>query len=292
MKAQHVSLESLLKAAWGPTGDHPLVVRVKHLSRPTNGVFSGSKRYLMLAALCVTSVSAAIMFSRTQIIHNITDDTFRIANAAELQLIEAVKTGDHDTVLSLLEDGIDPNINIAPFGTPLIIAAQHGDLTLLDMLIGAGAKINYAARGRGFPLLAAVESGDQRAVEYLLKLGAQPNARVIENDASPLVTAARLGKTKIVTTLLDYNANPNMVVDDEGTALIAASAAGQSQIVDLLIKNNAEIDRSVWVERKRRDGSRFHETTTAIEEAEVAQHNELSEYLKDKTQMKPLSAPP
>jgi hypothetical protein len=292
IKAQQVCFDSFLKTAWGPTGAHPLVVRVKQLSQPATGVLSGPKRYLALAVLLIVSATATIVISPIQIVDNITHYSVSTASVGERRLIEAVETGDHDAVWSLLEDGIDPNINIAPVGTPLIIAAYRGDIKLIDMLLGAGAQVNYAVRGRGFPLLAAIEAGDHATVEYLLSLGARPDARVIENDTSPLVTAARLGEADIVAALLDHKANPNMVVDDEGTALIAASASGQSQIVDLLIQNDAQINQSALVERKTLGGKRFYERTTALIEAKRAQRKQLSEYLRDKTETTSHTAPP
>ena len=292
VKAQQVCLDSFLKTAWGPTGDHPLVVRVKQLSLPATGVLSGPKRYLTLTVLFIVFAIAANLVSPIQIVSDITNYSVNTASAKELRLIEAVETGDHDAVLSLLKDGIDPNINIAPVGTPLIIAAHRGDIKLIDMLIGAGARVNYAARGRGFPLLAAVEAGDHATVEHLLSLGARPDARVIENDTSPLVTAARLGEANIVATLLDHKVDPNMIVDDEGTALIAASASGQNQIVDLLIQNDAKVNQSALVERKTPDGHRFFERTTALIEAERTQRKQLSEHLRNKTQTTSHTAPP
>ncbi len=292
MKAQHISYDNLLRATWAPNGDHPLILRVKQLTQPIDGLLTGAKRYFILTSLFVVFTIVAIMLSPFQTVNTIIDNALHTASVEEYQLVKAVTVSDHETVLNLLNRSVDPNINISPFGTPLIIASEAGDIALIKMLVNSGANVNYASRGQGFPLLAAIEGGNQRAVNYLLSLGAQPNVRVIENDTSPLVTAARLGKIEIATILLEHSANPNMIVEDEGTALIAASAAGQIQMVDLLIRNEANIHQSALVERRNRDGSQFHELTTAFEEAKRTNHQHLSKYLGGKVQNSSLMTSP
>ncbi len=290
LKAQHVSYDGLLKAAWKPAGAHPLVARVMQLGRPVDGALSGVKCRVAIVGLLMIISGTVAFLSPFQRVYHITDGALSIASADERRLIELVQAGRVALVQGLLETGLDPNVNILPYGTPLIIAARNGDIDLMAILVNAGADVNYAARGQGFPLLAAVESGHERAAKYLLSLGARSNARALENDASPLVTAAKQGNTKLITTLITYGADPNMTVEDEGTALIAASMAGQDKAVDLLVKQGADVNQKAYVERQHIDGDRnsnrnggqnggrYHEPTTARIEAQRGNHKMISDY--------------
>jgi beta-lactamase regulating signal transducer with metallopeptidase domain len=295
LKAQHISYDGLLKAAWKPAGAHPLVARIMQLGRPVDGVLSGVKRRMAIVGLLIIIGSAVVFLSPFQRVYHIADGSLGIASADERRLIELVQAGRSALVQGLLETGLDPNVNIPPYGTPLIIAARNGDTDLMEILVRAGADVNYAARGQGFPLLAAVESGHERAAKYLLSLGARSNARALENDASPLVIAAKQGNTKLITALITYGADPNMTVDDEGTALIAASMAGQAKAVDLLVKKGADINQQAYVERQYieggRNGGRYHEPTTARIEAQRGNHKTISDYFMSREKVG-LSDPP
>ncbi|WP_031513103.1 ankyrin repeat domain-containing protein [Desulfofalx alkaliphila] len=58
-----------------------------------------------------------------------------IININEDSLIEAVKNGDAESVKLLLELGIDTNIEIKNGLTPLMIAAERGDIEVVKLLV-------------------------------------------------------------------------------------------------------------------------------------------------------------
>ena len=54
----------------------------------------------------------------------------------------AVKHAKHEMVKYLIEKGIDVNIKDTQYQTPLIIAVQNGDESMVKLLLDLGAKIN------------------------------------------------------------------------------------------------------------------------------------------------------
>ena len=60
--------------------------------------------------------------------------------------------------------------------TPLLFAAQQGDIDSVRMLLAAGADLEYAAPDDGTALLVASASGQEAAAIFLLERGANPNA--------------------------------------------------------------------------------------------------------------------
>jgi uncharacterized protein len=60
--------------------------------------------------------------------------------------------------------------------TPLLFAAQQGDLESAQILIAAGAKVDDPAPEEGTPLVVAAHSGREKLALFLLEKGANPNA--------------------------------------------------------------------------------------------------------------------
>jgi ankyrin repeat protein len=70
-----------------------------------------------------------------------------------------------------LQDNIDRYIGDGH--TLLTSAAQAGDLALMEVLIGLGARLNMPAANGDMPLMAAVKAGQWNAAIELLNLGAR-----------------------------------------------------------------------------------------------------------------------
>ena len=80
----------------------------------------------------------------------------------------------------------------------------------------------------------ASQNGHSRIVSVLLNDNADPN---LSRDDG---TAPLIGNSRIVSVLLNANADPNLCRDDGTTPLIIASRKGHSEIVCLLLKANAD----------------------------------------------------
>ena len=87
-------------------------------------------------------------------------------------------------------------------------------------------------------LMTATYHGNYKIVESLLQNNANPNI-VDVNDCTSLIFAAQNGHYEIVQLLLDKGADPNIASKNGNTSLIAAAQEGHDKIVELLLKNEA-----------------------------------------------------
>lgn len=113
--------------------------------------------------------------------------------------------------------------------TPILFAAQQGDIETVAALLAAGADINDRTEEEGTVLLVAIASGHEKLAAWLINKGADPNAvdangitalhfalmRGLHNLAGMKVAPSdRVGwirdnMPEIVKMLLDKGANPN-----------------------------------------------------------------------------------
>ncbi len=116
------------------------------------------------------------------------------AAGREVPLIEAVKKGDAIAVRALMRTA-DVNASEADGTTALHWAVHRDDLTMTELLIGAGAKVTATNRYAVAPLALACENGNAAIVERLLTAGADVN-QALPGGETPLHTAARTGIIK------------------------------------------------------------------------------------------------
>ncbi len=192
------------------------------------------------------------------------------------QLVKAAGKGDVATVKRLLAAGADPNapapnpnvletpvwaavlrrkpqviqlladagadLNTGFPYTPLVVAAEWGNLELLRALIAGGADVNRADRSDQTPLLMAVGEGKAAIVEELLKAGADPNFvakkrnyEVITNY-SPIEYATITGR-KAITKLLVAAGGGGKTLP----AMLMCTAAGKGDLAT--VRKSLEKDR-------------------------------------------------
>jgi ankyrin repeat protein len=128
--------------------------------------------------------------------------------------------------------------------TPLMIAAENGEIATVRNLLASGSNVNEKNYGGSTPLIYAASRGQLEVVRLLLSKGAGPNLCADENMC-PLWYAARHGSYDTVKTLLDAGANAKVnpsINALEHPALHLAAARGHVNIVTLLINHGAEID--------------------------------------------------
>ena len=175
---------------WTGRGKHPFVERIQAIQLEA---LNGPKKPNSLVAFCMIAAvtMAASIPDWKNWLGGMVPAISSFASDDEMALITAARTGDFTETEKLLAQGVNPNISISPYGTPLIIAASNGDTRMAEVLIAHGAKTNLAARGQGFPLLSAVEQENISLVTQLLHSGAAVNALVPEMDASPLTSSSK-----------------------------------------------------------------------------------------------------
>lgn len=258
-----------LNAFWLATSESALKQRVKMLCASNQASPSAKAICItVLIVMCSLGIGLASGLRNNPVALPVFSQLPRIATVQEQALLTAVQEDDISYTITLLKSGVDPNVSIPPLGTPLIVASRAGNLDMVKVLVSGGSRINVGSRGQSFPLFASIENEHAQVAAYLLSEGAQPNALVLEQDASPLSIASQNGSLNMVKLLLDHGADPNLDVDDEGTPLIAAATSGQLNVVEVLIQAGADVKRSAAVERHtpttRHAG---HTNTTALAEA-------------------------
>jgi len=159
------------------------------------------------------------------------------------QLLSAAKSGDTETVKSLLEKGADVNakgdIGTNIFfheATALMWASAKGQTDTIKLLLDKGADINAENFIGSTALMWAAGHGDTNVVQLLLDKGADINAKGGFLGGTALTHAVYNGQTDMVKFLLDRGAKNN------GDALTAAAQQGQTDIVKLLLDKGADIN--------------------------------------------------
>ncbi|MCK0070844.1 M56 family metallopeptidase [Kordiimonas laminariae] len=274
LHAHRELVPNALNCFWSGREKHPFVERIQAIQLEA---LNGPKKANNLLALGTISIVtlAAVLPDWNKQLRQITPSIATFASTDQLALISAAQKGDTIEAAKLLKSGVNPNISISPYGTPLIIAASRGDTKMAETLMAHGAKADLSARGKGFPLLSAVEREDIALVAQLLKNGATINALVPEMDASPLATAAKIANPDMVSLLLAHKADPNMPVDDEGSALIAAVSSGKLEIVEMLVRAGANTKAVGRLE----ESNHQERHTTALKEAKRQKRNDIERYL-------------
>jgi ankyrin repeat protein len=161
--------------------------------------------------------------------------------AADLRLLEAVRSGNRPAIQTLLQQRVDVNAPEPDGTTALHWAARLDDLQTVTQLVRAGAKAGAANRYGVTPLHLACVNGNAAIAEALLNAGADPNTALPDGE-TPLMTAARTGRVETLKVLLDKGAAPNAKEPVRGqTALMWAAAEGNAGAIRLLVQKGADV---------------------------------------------------
>ena len=141
-------------------------------------------------------------------------------------VMHAALTGDTARLRALLRDraavnGGQPD-GVSCGETPLMIAAEMGNLQCMDILIKAGADVNSKAQGGHTALNVAVWRNNVQAVNKLTRAGANVNS-VNLYGRTALFHAARHGYHQCVKVLIEAGADVNLVDHSGETPLMATS---------------------------------------------------------------------
>ncbi len=162
---------------------------------------------------------------------------------AEQSLVDAVRHGDHATLLSLLDrKDIDVDADRGDGSTALAWAAYSDDEHAVDLLLRAGADVDKASGFHGVTaLMLACANGNSKIVAKLIDAGADPN-KAQRNGETPLMTCADAGALDGARALVRAGADVNAKEGtDDQTALMWAVASRQGKLVRLLVKHGANV---------------------------------------------------
>jgi ankyrin repeat protein len=165
--------------------------------------------------------------------HIFTQSTMRVA------LLEGAATGDEFIVRQMLTRGIDISTADDSHRTSLWLAAEMGQLDVVQLLLKMGANIETKSKDGITPLMAAVsEMGRNDVVQQLVAHGADLEAEDIEGR-TPLVRAAAAGNVDAVRLLLQRGTGTDVHQQGGWKALLIALGKGFSDIVQVLRGNGA-----------------------------------------------------
>ena len=178
--------------------------------------------------------------------------TASLAAAATPPLVEALKTGDHETALELARHKDAAAAAEADGTTALHWAVRQDDLEVTDRLLGAGADVAAANRYGITPIHLAAVNGNAAMLKRLLDAGADVNT-VGKDGETTLMTAARAGHVDAARLLIERGATVDAREAWHGqTALMWAAAQGHPAMLGVLLEHGADVNaRSTTEEWER-----------------------------------------
>ncbi|KAM4724216.1 kinase D-interacting substrate of 220 kDa B isoform 2-T4 [Anableps anableps] len=149
--------------------------------------------------------------------------------------------------------------------TPLMVAAELGNLEIVQELIRRGATVNMDDVDCWTALISAAKEGHIEVVRELL----ENNANLEHRDMggwNALMWAAYKGRTEVARLLLEKGANPNITGQYSVYPIIWAAGRGHAEIVHLLLQEGAKVNCSdkygttplIWASRKGHYDSVMH----------------------------------
>lgn len=171
----------------------------------------------------------------------------RIEVDMEEQLIQAAERKDVDTILRLIEEGVDINTQDSDGRTSTMIATYNNDTESAKILINAGADVNIQDDMKNNPFLYAGAEGYLDILKLTIKAGADPS---ITNryGGTALIPASEHGYVDVIKELLTKTDMDINHVNDLGwTAMLEAIILNngdgkQQQTVQLLIDHGADVN--------------------------------------------------
>ena len=169
---------------------------------------------------------------------------FLLANGAQVDapyggetaLFSALHHRRQDLLKLLIEAGADVNVRNAQGYTPLMIAAQDDNLSLVRFLHGAGARFSSPQE----ELLYMASDGSVDDIRRILAQGTNVNWHY-GGGVTPLIAAAQNGQTAAVKCLLAAGAKVNDFDTQNDTALMFAIKSQHQSTIQALIDGGADV---------------------------------------------------
>ena len=154
-------------------------------------------------------------------------------------LMTCARTGSVDAVRELLDHGARVNEQERVWGqTALMWAIAERHPHVVATLVAAGADIGHRSHGGFTPLLFAAQQGDVESAGILLDAGIDVN-EVGADGSAALLVATESGHTDMVRFLLDAGADVHAIGTGR-TALHAAVQAARPDIATVLLDSGAD----------------------------------------------------
>ena len=160
----------------------------------------------------------------------------------ETILMIACECGHIDIILTLLENGADPNIcdndgNNALHYALLTSSSEDNTIDIIQKLLSRNVNVNVQNKKKVTPLMIASEKGYTEVLSLLLEPKADPDITDSKGDTALMRTSAN-GKSEAVALLLmAYEANPSVINYYGSTALRHAANNGHIEVITVLLSN-------------------------------------------------------
>ncbi len=156
-------------------------------------------------------------------------------------LFTAAKEGHEEAVATLLRSKrTDVNVLNRKGVSPLSIAAQRGNLLIVEMLIKSGADVNVEGHNGATALIHASHFGYVDIVKVLLRANADVDKRNFKGTTA-IMRASQEGKKNVVRILAEAGTDINRRNNERMNALMLASQRGHAPIVRYLLQQKAEV---------------------------------------------------
>ena len=162
--------------------------------------------------------------------------------SGETPLMEAARRGNLATSQALLAGKANPNAQEKNGGqTALMWALSERHARVVEELVRRGADVHARSKTGFTPLMFAAQQGDVDSARILIAAGARPNDVVPSSGLTPLIVASAMGRRGVAALLLEKGADPN-AVDAQGFTPLqnAALEKGAVDIVRALLKYDAK----------------------------------------------------
>ena len=185
-----------------------------------------------------------------------------------IALYRACSNGHVEICRQLLKEDVDVNVEYTPgVPTPLQAATEHGNESVVEILLSNGANANQQCGYYGSALQIATFKGNNNIVKMLMDRGADPNC-LVGRFGTALCRAVAGGHMSTTRLLLEHNADIHIRNDEDyGSAFHYAVVAGLTDYVKLFLEHGANIDK---------EGGKTGLTVTA---AILAKHQDIVELL-------------
>ncbi|XP_031640494.1 uncharacterized protein LOC116352218 [Contarinia nasturtii] len=155
----------------------------------------------------------------------------------------AAQNGQVNIVNNLLNQGAAVDaIDYEKGVTSLQLASQNGHVNVVNTLINRGAQVNYKDKMGWMAVHFAARGGHLQVINDLLNQGAAVDAIDYEKVFTPLHIAAQNGQVNIVNTLIDRGADVNSKNKMDSTPLHSAAQEGHLNVILALLNRGAEIN--------------------------------------------------
>jgi ankyrin repeat protein len=163
-------------------------------------------------------------------------------NYSSREFLKRAELGDATAIELFLEAGMDPNVRDGEYGvTALMLSANRNYTETMVRLLEEGAQTNIQCEDGNTALMYATIGGHINAVNVLLDHGAEVDAKD-NRGLTALHIAALMGQEEVAKALIAKTFDLNAQDDHGRTALMFASINGFTKIVETLLSKSVETE--------------------------------------------------